>query len=87
MSSVLVEANIPVATALWSILSTQISAGQPITLFKHITHQHVLDCGAADDFHSFLGVLYAELNAELLRLSKIFIFTFFILIFFSLCVF
>ena len=59
------ERFFPVATVLWSILSTQISAWQPITLFLSVhpsrcpwksTDHHVLDCGATADFQSFFGL-------------------------------
>ena len=84
MSSVLVEADYPVATGLWRMLSTQIPADNPsrcsCAFIHHVVHestqQHVLDCGAAADFQILFGVEHPELIADLLRLSKIFIFTF-----------
>ena len=53
----------------------------------HVAHEfppmnHVLYCGSAADFQSFFGVLHAELIAELLRLSKTFIFVFYFDLFF-----
>ena len=93
MSSVLVEADFPAATGLWRMLSTQRPADNPsrcssafIHQFVHeSTHQHVLDGGAAADFQSFFGVLHAELNAEVLPLSKTFIFVFFVDLLDTLC--
>ena len=54
-------------------------------MFLNVTHHEVLDCIAAPAFQRFIWVMHAELNAELLRLSKIFIFAFYFDLLFTLC--